>query len=521
MAEEQNQINAPQQEKPLTDVRPIVAGDTPKDEEPVFPLEEFVGDAPQKPQTAPVPSTQPSVAPTAPSTTPQSTQTKVAPPVPQNASEDTKAKKKKLFSFGRKVKMPQKTPVTSAPGNQVGQKAVIKRNSKAGRIILYGLIIVAALVASFFLFFYKITISVNTNPAPDKITIDSVEVTTGAHKFNPGFHEIKVEKEGYISYYASKNFSMGEKLNLNFNLEKSITANLTVEGAKMLSASSSGKYLNFIGEDSRIYTVSLTKDSAKPIELSSEQFSSISKIDFSKNNDFALILDTAAFKIADFTRTDPTSQDQAVALPPSASAISSFSWNNNASSYINEANSKILYDLKTSSTWDLFMMDRASKYSQIVMRIDSSRFQNLNIDWGDSNRTALLTGNEAGLLDLGTREYTALEQNGGYVFGKWGPSGQYAVLTKSDGRAYLLKDNKLQDLAIKTRSFFFKSKNEAYFIEGSKIVLVNFDTGSRINYAEISGLSNADAFVVYQNSVYFADSKGLKSAKLQEGAYGQ
>lgn len=502
---------------------------TPKEEEPVFPLEEFVGETNSKPEvkaenqpggqtpaTAPKAPSAPSAAPSVPNPPASPSSAPSAPSVPNT---NTKPSKRGVFSFAGKK---QSGYIAATPGQPAaGTKAVIKRPSRVGKLFMFLLIAIAGLLAIFFFFFYRVTINISVTPTPDDITIDSKEATAGSHKLMPGFHEIKVEKEGYISYYASRDFKIGEKLNLNFTLEPAVTASTIVTGASDLGLSASSKYLNYLGNDGRFYSTSLTKQSAEPTQLAQEQFSNVRKFAFSKNNDFALVLTKDMFKIVDFVKTDPTAQDDSVELPPSASAISSFSWNNNSSSYVSEANSKILYDLKTSSAWDLFMMDRTSKYSQIVMRIDSARFQNLNIDWGESDRTVLLTGNEAGLLDLGTREYTPLEQNGGFTDGKWGPSGQYAVLTKSDGHVYLLKDGSLQDLSIVAKSFFFKSKNEAYFLEGSHLVSVNFDTNSRINYAEISGLANASMFAVYSNNVYFIDTNGLESAVLQEGAYGE
>ena len=513
-------------------------------EEPIFPIEEFVGDGPKseadktpKPvndadlssisgATPSADATQaPSVPPSAPATasvdssvaSPSASPTQ-APPVPKD-TQDQKGKASGILSFLKRKQTSQPVAPSSALPNTPGSKAVIKRSSGIGKIILILLGIIVVLAAVFFLFFYKVTIDINTNPAADTILIDSQPTTPGKHKLNPGFHDIKIEKAGYVSYYQSRKFSIGEKLSLSFNLQKAQTGSTISSGAKSLNLSTSGKYIDFLGQDSRLYTIALDDPKTEPVALSLEQFPPIRQIKFSQNNDFALILDEQALRIADFARLDPTTQEKSTALPPAASGISSIAWNNNKTAYVSEANSKILYDLKTATSWDLMMLDRGNNHSQIVMRIDSSRYPKINIDWGDSERTALLTGNEAGLLDLGTREYTALQENGGFTNGKWAPGGTYAILTKTDGEAYLLKDGKLNSLNLKAKTFIFKSKNEGYFIEGDKVVLVNFDTGSRINYAEISGLSKAVSFTVYADTVYFLDNSGIKNAKLQQGAY--
>jgi len=493
-------------------------------EEPIFPIEEFVGDSPKKEEiksdlpgsssatsSAPAASTSPSVPGSPSSDVPVAA---APPPVPKNGdSPKSTTKKPSLLSFF--ARKPKSTP----PPVQVGQRAVIKRSSNAGKIILWILGALVMLAAIFYLFFYKVTVNINTSPAPDLISIDGKSTTDRSHKLNPGLHEIKIEKSGYISYNKSREFRIGERLNLNFSLQKANVASPAVAGAKSLSLSASGRFINFLGSDSRLYSIALDEKDSQPVALSLEQFPPIRQIKFSTDNNFALVLDQEAFKIADFARLDPTAQEKSVALPPAASAISSFSWNNKASSYVNVANSKIIYDMKTSTGWDLLLMDRANNHSQIVMRIDPARFKNLSLDWSDNDKMILLVGNEAGLLDLGTREYTAIEENGGFTAGKWGPGGKSAVLIKNDSAAYQLKDGKAVDLKVSAKIFSFKNANEAYFIEGEKIVLVNFDSGSRINYAEISGLKNAVSFAVSQDSVYFLDSIGIQSAKLQEGAY--
>lgn len=498
-----------------------------QNEEPIFPIEEFVGEVEKqdKPTSsapgAKAPGTEEqskaSHSPASQDANQIKTQGVPPPPPVPRANPD----KKGLFGVFRKNKKEGVKEVgTSAPQKQAtGSAAIIKRGSGVSRAIIIILLILVTGAVVFFVFFYRVTIAISVKPIPDSITIDSEVVTSGQHKINPGFHSIKVEKAGYVSYYTSRKFSIGEKLDLSFNLKKATSASLVIDGAKSISQSKSGSFLNFLGADARLYSVSLDKEGSEPIALALEQFPSARQVIFARDNNFALILDSEALKIADFAKLDPTKQEDSTALPPAASAIQSVSWNNNASSYVKTANSKILYDLKSTTSWDLFLIDKASGQSQVIMRIDPSRFSNINIDWGESAKTALIVGGEAGLLDIGTREYTALEENGNFKSGKWGPEGKYALLQKSDGSVFILRDGKLENLNIKAKAFAFKSQNEAYIIDGDKTILINFDTNSRINYAEVSGLGNAISFIVSSDNIYFLDSSGIKTAKLQQGAY--
>lgn len=441
------------------------------------------------------------------------------PPVPASAQTTTTAP--------QAPSIPPKAPQASVtapqapsiPQNKIGNKAIIRRSGSVARTLLISLISLLALVAVFFFFFYRATITLNISPEGYQASVDGKQISTKTIKVNPGFHTLKIEKDGYVSYMSSKSFSIAEQLNVDIEMKKATVAEIVISGARTLDLSKSGNFVNFLGGDSRLYSIAIDQQNAEPITLSAEQFPTLRKIKYSPNNDFALILDDENLKIADFNKIDPTVQEESTDLPPSASAINTFSWNELSSNFVKIANSKLLYDLKTPSSWDLFMMDLSTLQSQIIMRIDANSFPSLNVHWGESAKTALVTGKKAGLLDIGKREFTPFEEE--FVYGEWSKEGQYALLQKADFSLSLLKNTQVSDLQIKSKTFFLAGTNELYFLDNNSPTLINFDSGARINYAEVNGLKDASSFVVSGDILYFLDKDGIKSTKLQRGVYGE
>jgi len=537
-----------------------------KEDEPSFPLEDFVSDtpAPSPPQSPASTTNQPVQASATQMATegqnvsqpprqdpPQASQQ--TPSTPQRQTDEATASASPQPSSSQQApatpiqpppsvpkeplsaqtqpqpNIPQAPPPSSAPPAQVpkappipakvGKGAIIRRSSFVGKTLFTIFISILALCAIFFFFFYRVTIIFDVSPEGAKTTVDEKEIAAKTIKLNPGFHSIKIEKDGYVSYFSSRKFSIGEKVNLSLELKKAITTEVFINGAKTLDLSKSGNLINFLGEDSRLYYIALDQQQSQALPLSNQQFPNLKKVLYSPSNDFAIILDDENLKIADFNKIDPTTQEEATNLPPASSAITTLDWNETSSAFVKKATSKLLYDMKTPTSWDLFLMDLTSLQSQIIMRVDSSLFPSLNVDWGESAKTALITGKKAGILDIGKRDFTQFDEE--FVYGQWGPSGKIAILQKADKSIYILKENRIEGLSLKADEFFFSDEKEAYFLQENSLTMVNFDTLSQINYAEISGLSQAKSFVVAQENVYFLDDQGIKSAKLQRGIYGE
>ncbi|MFH1854790.1 MAG: PEGA domain-containing protein [bacterium] len=414
-------------------------------------------------------------------------------------------------------------PTTSKEDEKkIGSRAVIKR-PRGGfvKIILYIVGVLILLAAGFYFFFYRVTLEINPSPAPDKILLDDKEIKAGIYKTMPGTHSITISKDGYVSYISVRNFKMAEKVKLNFALQKEKIPTLSVQQGKFPSFSSDLKNLFFLDKDSTVSVLDLENEKAQSTPLSNAKFPTAKIVKISNNNNYALILDNEAIKIVDFSKTDLINQTE-TKLPPLAANIHSVSWNDNASSYFPEANSKLIYDLLSSYGWDVFLTNLKHTDANIILQLDKNKFSNAFFDWGANPNKVLVIGGEVGVLDLSKREYQSVSAEKNFVWGKWGPNGTEAVVVDEEGTVYRINgENKLETLPFKSAPnliSFFDEKNIAGVSEG-RPVKYNFDTKQLINYAEVKDLSSAKSFISRSDIFYFGSSKGIFSGKFELANY--
>jgi len=400
-----------------------------------------------------------------------------------------------------------------------GPAAVVKRGiPRFIKVLLIFLAIIALGAGAFFLFFYRAQISIFPNPAPDKILLDGQEIQVGKFRLFPGTHSIVIEKDGYISYRTERDFKINERLNLSLSLQEANKPTLVAAKARLLSVAKDGRSVNFLSGDGILSSFAGSGTTASA--LSNGTYKDVRQLIFSDQNDFALILDAEALRILDFARSDTLNQVEAK-LPPAASSIHSIVLNSGESQYFPSPNSNILYDMESSSSWDLILANRAHSQAQIVMSLDKNRFSTLQLDWAQNDRRVLVVGGELGVLDLATREYQQVESEAKFAAGSIAPGGQYALALDTSGEVYLAKDLKAQKLNLQSApgQISWLSPSEAVIVSAGRPVKYNFDTNAVTNYAEISGLKSADSFAVMNKVVYFTDTEGLKSAPLVENTY--
>ncbi len=403
--------------------------------------------------------------------------------------------------------------------------AVIRRSvtSPLPKIILGFFVFLVVGAGVFFFFFYRVTLNIAIPNNPDQITLDGKPIQEGVKKILPGEHSLVIAKKGYISYRLAKRFSIGEKLNLSFDLKPQIEPQLLAAGARMASASADQKFVNYVTADSHLAAVPVAQSgqSAVPTVLSVGAFKGLRQVLFSKTNTFALVLDGEALKLIDLKKTDIL--DQVIAkLPPDPTKISSITWNATESQFVPEANSKLVYDLKTGDLWNIILANRTHSQSEILMELEGGGFSNLHLDWGLSPKNILVAGGELGIIDVSARTYQTVDKQKNIHFALWGPNGTFALAIGGDKTVYLLKNLttlESQNLQSTSGQITFISEKEGLIVSEGRPVRVNFDTGEVTSYAEIKGLDGAKSIAVAEGNLYFADQEGLKTAALTENVY--
>lgn len=425
------------------------------------------------------------------------------------------------------ISAPQAPQAPQAPAapmpSQPGKKAVIKRSGGDTGWVKYILLAFAVLVIGagvFYYFFYRVTFEINPTPTPDKILLDSNQVQPGTYRVKPGVHTLDIEKAGYISYISSRKYSFGEHIVLNFKFQAEKTPIISIAGAKLETLSSDKSLLFFLDSNSSIAVTNLSDATGKVTELSNGQYPTARIMKVSKDESFALVLDNEAIKIINFNKTDLINQSE-TKLPPLASGIHSITWDNNESQYFPAANSKILYDLQSSTSWDVFLANISHTQADIILQIDKNVFPNLFMDWGDNQNKVLITGGEIGVLDISKRDYQKIATDKQFSWGRWSPDGQKAVAVDTQGGVWVYQNNSLTRLPFDSKPSlvnFIDNINIAAVSQG-RPVKYNFDTKQETNYAEVKGLTESSTFITKADVFYFETADGIFSGKFEASGY--
>jgi len=421
------------------------------------------------------------------------------------------------------LQAPKPTEILTKAPDLVGKKAIIKRpKNKIATVFGVVFVLLVAAFVAFFFFFYRVKITINTSPAPDKVVLDGKDVKPGTFNLMPGKHTIEISKNGYITYTDSRIFKVDETVNLDFKFEPAKTATLLGEKGYLPAITKDGNYIVFVASNGQLFSKKISDVNAAPIPLSNNAFTNVTDLFISNNGQFALLKDIEALKVVEFAKTDVINQNIAK-LPPSIDQISSVTWNATKSDYFPEENSEIIYDLKTDSGWRLYLANRAHSQADILATLDPDNFSSLYLDWSENDKQVLLTGGEAGIIDLTTREYSTISKDAKFIFGKWGPQGQYAALIDDLGNLYRVKDGKVEKTEFKTKPelISFTANNKLVIVSGARPIEVNFDTLTSIDYAEIKGLETAQKVAVAQGVIYFQDNIGIEFAPLAFSSYQQ
>lgn len=410
---------------------------------------------------------------------------------------------------------PQSTPETT---QTVGTKAIIKRGRSRITKIIIGILIVIALSAGiFYFFFYQATIIINPTPTPDQIILDGKEIEAGTYRIKPGRHKLYVKKEGYVSYVLERELKMAQKITLDFAFKKQPEGKILAEGGSNIVLTSDKSFIIFQGKDGKLYSIKRGSDPAVEA-ISITSYPNIKEMLISENNLFAMILDRDALRVVNLLKQDLLSQDE-LKLPPLAQAISAVTWNAVTDSYFTEANAHIIYDLKTDYGWDLILANRQHTQSQILMQIDQDRFRNIRLDWGTNPKQVLIAGGELGIIDLPSRSYSEVLKEKDIVSAKWSPDGTKFAAISSEGQLYASEGEGATEIDVKGELFNWINDNQLAVVESGRLIVYSFDTKEVINYAEIKGLENCYSFAVVDNEIYFSDNQGVKSASLQVPDY--
>lgn len=420
---------------------------------------------------------------------------------------------------------PPKVSEVKAPpfpkDNATGPHAVIpkKGSKRLGKFIIALIILIAAIATVYFLFFYRVKLTVSTNPAPDNVTVDGDKLLGKSIYLMPGKHKIIVEKNGSVSYSADRNFGHGEQVNLNFTFKPAPKSNLI--GLDTTKLQDMGSKVFFVNSDKSIgYLFAGDRKASDVIRATNAVYPTIKNYLLTQDGSILMILDNEAIKLVDQAGSDIVNQAQAK-LPFKADTIESFASNPSVDSYFDGANKYIAFDQTEGQEWILRLASTDLKRDEIVMNFERTKFKNINLEWLNDNANIIITGGAIGKIELTTRIYTELSAENNFVFSKSNQDGSKIFAVKSDGKGVVFKDDKQSDIipANLAPVCYFLDKSNALIFSNGKLIEYNFDTGSSIGYAGGEQISSPSALVAQGNTLYYTNSQGLFGLDLVKEEY--
>lgn len=401
-----------------------------------------------------------------------------------------------------------------------GPHAVIakKGSGRLNKIIIAAIIVLALVASAYFLLFYRIKVVINTTPSPDKVTIDGTVISSKSIYIMPGKHKIVVEKKDSVSYFVNRDFTRGEKVNLNFEFKPAPKATLIELNATMLQGVENKIY--FANADKSIgYLFGGDRTSDDLIKATNATYPTIKKFSLSQDGTVLMILDDEAIKLVDQAGSDIVNQAQAK-LPFDGSKISTFGSNPSANSYFDGANKYIAFD-QTNGERILRLISRDLARDEIVMTLDSNKYKNLQIEWSSDNASLLLTGGTIGKIELTSRTYSELSGENNFTFSKLSPNGDRIFAVKSDGKGVVFEGDKPKaiDLPNLAPVCYFIDNSRAFVYTNGQLVEYNFDTGNSIGYAGGEQILLPTGLAIYGGTLYYTNTQGLLAIDLVKEEY--
>lgn len=158
------------------------------------------------------------------------------------------------------------------------------------------------------------TINIAPTPDADSITINGKKVEIGTKKRLPGTLNVKIEKNGYLTYEKKLRLNFHGTLNINPQLKEIPVAKEVADKAiGPLTAAASVGGVKAISSDKQFLTWARPKKgnetSIETLNLNYEALPDIQSVQYPTDQRFALLQRSGEIGILDFASTDATSQD--------------------------------------------------------------------------------------------------------------------------------------------------------------------------------------------------------------------
>jgi hypothetical protein len=255
------------------------------------------------------------------------------------------------------------------------------------------LVLVSIVVVVLIFLYYNTSITVITEPANAKISINGQELLSGEKlSIKPGDYILRIRMDEYVDYDSIVNIGLGEKEIVNVSLRKEpIPEKIISSPGKFLTTSADKRSLYFLSGKTMYIAENIFLDAPKIEAISPEFFENVTDIIWSPDRSLAIIKQNQQSSLYNFKRYDLLHQE---IMPYRDDGIKNVVWSSDSK--------HIMYYYEPNpNERTLIKATPANKDKEVAYNFLNTDIRSPKISWSNDQRNVLLVSNNAlYLIDL-------------------------------------------------------------------------------------------------------------------------
>lgn len=322
--------------------------------------------------------------------------------------------------------------------------------------VVLGIIVVAGLAA--FIFYYNTSLTVKAKPVDAKITVDKKPLSSGEKaNIKPGVHEVKIEKEDYITYNKLINLNIGANKLVDIGLRvKPVPEKVLSNKAQFTTLSNNKNSIYYLSEKTMYAIEDINAEKLKFDAISPDFFSDITNIIWAPDQELAIIKQNEKTSLYNFERYDLLHQE-----------ITPFDDNGIKNTVWSPDSKNILYYYEPGSGERTFIKATPTNtQKEIIYNFLDTQIKNPTIDISPDKKDVLLVANnKLYILNLYTNQMKVISGEEVVVEAQFSPDNNIIMVTQSG--VYMIN----REGQSKTKLNFYTNLERITFINKNQLIL--------------------------------------------------
>lgn len=278
----------------------------------------------------------------------------------------------------------------------------MNKSLKTILFVIFGFIVVGAIV--FYIFFYKATITISSDPQTAQIEIAGYsQIGASQLRLDPGSYKLKISLPGYLAYEKDINLKIAQKINYNIQLKALPEAFKLVDYPAKFSTFSDDEqaivYISNAGKTAYIVNNLDSPNKEKPSAITPEIFSDLQQLIWHPDKRLAILKEGTSTYLYDFGRYDLLNQEKKLL------------GNDIGDVAFDDSGGKVIY-YYTPASGEKSLMRAKKDFSGPERLVDLKQYnlQNPIIRWSADSKYVLLISDQVLLVDMYTKNVSQLTQ---------------------------------------------------------------------------------------------------------------